>query len=117
MKRNSDFRYDLMLGEAAESDVANLLGMAKIEVKRDFKCYSTGNLFIEYRYKGRPSGISTTEAEYYCIVYQEDRYLFIKTNKLKEVCRRYIGTERDRVGGDSNLSQGILVPIVELLKP
>ena len=33
---------------------------------------------------------------------------------LKELCRKYIGTDRDVIGGDDNNSRGILLPIKEL---
>ena len=33
---------------------------------------------------------------------------------LKDLCRKYVGTDRDVVGGDDNNSKGILLPIEEL---
>ena len=37
-------------------------------------------------------------------------------NVLKNICRCYIGTNRDVRGGDNNTSKGVLVPITELTK-
>ena len=34
---------------------------------------------------------------------------------IKNKCRAYMKTKRDIVGGDSNTSKGILLPIKELL--
>ena len=39
----------------------------------------------------------------------------IKTEKLKELCRKYLNTKKDVLGGDENTSKGILLPIKELL--
>jgi hypothetical protein len=32
------------------------------------------------------------------------------------MCRKYIGTNRDILGGDSNTSKGILLPMEDLFK-
>ena len=62
MKHNSDFKYDLEIGLNYETKLAELLGK-KIEVKRDFKCLETGNIFVEYASRGKLSGIATSEAD------------------------------------------------------
>jgi hypothetical protein len=38
----------------------------------------------------------------------------IETKILKERCRKYLNTNRDKLGGDNNTSKGILLPINEL---
>jgi len=68
---------------------------------------------VEYSSRGKLSGISTSEAEYYCFCLG-DTFHLIKTEDLKKVCRKYINTNRDILGGDSNTSKGILLPIKEL---
>jgi len=40
----------------------------------------------------------------------------IETKELKNLCRVYLGTNRDKKGGDSNTSKGILLPIKDLIK-
>lgn len=35
------------------------------ELKEDFKCKTTGNVAVEYHYRGKDSGIRTTKANYY----------------------------------------------------
>jgi len=60
--------------------------------------------------------VSTSEAEYWCYWLSDVLCVFIKTEKLKDLCRKYINTNRDKVGGDMNTSKGILLPLIEFLK-
>lgn len=112
----SDFRHDLVLGKEIEKKYAEIFNGGKIEIKDDSR-YSekTGNVFIEYQSRGKSSGISTTEADYWAIRTSEDSFVTISTAKLKEIARKYLGTKRDVLGGDNNTSKGILVPRHELL--
>ena len=114
MNYNSDFRFDLEVGQEAEQKLGLILN-AKIEVKRDLLAHKTGNVYIEYESRGKPSGISTTEADYYCIVIKDKSYILISTKDLKELCRKYLNTDRDKRGGDNNTSKGILLPTKELI--
>jgi len=113
MEFNSDFKYDLRVGQVAEEQLAFLLG-SNIEVKSDQKAHITGNVFIEYESRGKRSGIATSEAEYYCIVIL-NRFIILPKDELKSICRKYIGTNRDVLGGDNNTSKGILLPIKDLI--
>ena len=115
MKYNSDFRYDLEIGQEYETLLSEVIASA-IEVKRDFKCYETGNLFVEYESRGKRSGISTTEAKWWVYWFSKTRSILIETKELKQLCRKYIGTNRDILGGDSNTSKGILLPMEDLFK-
>jgi hypothetical protein len=110
MEYNNDFRYDLKVGKVYEHKLAALLGN-KIEVKRDFKCLDTGNIFVEYESRGKKSGISITEAEYWCYWLSDYHFFMVETERLKTICRNYLNTRRDTIGGDSNTSKGILVPL------
>lgn len=116
MNYNSDFKYDLAVGQEFENELAKALTNSTIEVKRDFKAMSTGNIFVEYESRQKPSGIATSEAEYYCWWLDDDRCVLIKTNKLKQKCRPYLKTNRDVLGGDNNTSKGILLPLQELTR-
>lgn len=115
MKHNSDFRYDLKVGQIKEGELASIIQGKKIEVKTDLQAFDTGNVFVEYESRGKPSGISTSQADYYCFVISKDSFIFISSDKLKEKCRELLNTDRDRRGGDSNTSKGILLPVVHLL--
>jgi len=116
MEYNNDFRYDLKVGQVAETLLADLLENKKIEVKRDLRALETGNIYIEYESRGKRSGIAKSEADYYCYFISDSRMFLITTEDLKALCRKYIGTNRDRKGGDSNTSKGILLPITDLIK-
>jgi len=116
MEYNSDFRYDLKIGQVAEESLANFFNNSKIEVKRDLQAYRTGNIFIEYESRGKPSGISTSEAEWYCYFLSDNQFVIISSELLKSKCRRFLKTKRDIRGGDSNTSKGILLPLDELIR-
>ena len=82
MKFNSDFKYDLEVGQVEEKRLAQLLSGATIEVKRDFLAHKTGNVFVEYESRGRPSGISTTQAQYWAFMLEGDTIVIIRTERL-----------------------------------
>lgn len=115
MDFNSDFKYDLKVGQVAEKYLSEILGNKKVEVKNDLQAHKTGNVFIEYFSRGKLSGISISEAEFYCIVIQKT-LIILPSENLKTLCRKYIGSKRDIKGGDSNTSKGILLPVIDLLK-
>ena len=113
MNYNNDFKYDLKVGQVKEEELGNILNYSTIEVKYDLKALKTGNVYVEYFSRGKQSGISKSKADYYCFAFGETFHL-IKTSDLKDRCRKYLNTDRDRVGGDNNTSKGILLPIKEL---
>lgn len=115
MQLNSDFRFDLAIGQTYETQLSELLGK-KIEVKRDFKALETGNIFVEYESRGKRSGIATSEAEWWCYWLSEKHFVMVEKDELKELCRKYLNTNRDVKGGDSNTSKGILLPTIDFLK-
>ena len=84
-----------------------------VEVKSDAQYKKTGNFYVEYFCNGKPSGIATTKADIYYIYL--DKLYIIKTEYLKDKCRKYINTNRDKKGGDNMASKGIILPINELL--
>jgi hypothetical protein len=113
MDFNSDFRFDLKIGQIKEEELHDILSNSLIEVKYDLKALETGNVFVEYESRGKPSGIATTQSEWYCFAIA-DTFHFIKTKDLAERCRKYLSTRRDIAGGDDNTSKGILLPTKEL---
>ena len=58
----------------------------KYEVKADHKCNITGNFFIEFNGYNKPSGISTTKANYY-ILTDTTIYYLIDVSILKHICK------------------------------
>jgi len=120
------------LGQLGESFVAQLFQSKTVEVKFDFGTHRTGNFYIEYSSRGRPSGIATTEADYWVLIaasekgcrhkdnevfMEEDDILYlviVSTNRLKDLCRTKY--ERKNVpGGDENTSLGVLIKATDLL--
>ena len=85
MNYNSDFKYDLEIGKIGEEALGNLLSDQKIEVKTDFHLADTNNLAVEYASRGKYSGISTTEAEWFAFVEgnDQDTIILVKTDRLK----------------------------------
>jgi hypothetical protein len=82
------------------------------EVKCDRLAHKTGNLAVEYRCRDKPSGISTTTADYWAFFVirgtTHDCYI-IKTSVLKE--RISNGEFMERTGGDNHTSNLYIMPI------
>jgi len=114
VKHNSDFKHDLEAGQIGEKALANILENKKIEVKTDFQAAKTGNVFVEYSSRGHLSGLSTTEADYWCFIVSRYQLAMIATGRLKELARE--NWHRKVKGGDSDTSDGTLVPVDKLLK-
>lgn len=114
MKYCSDFKYDLEIGQVKEKELGKIFYASTIEVKNDLVAHKTGNVFVEYESRNKPSGISRSQSDYYCFCFN-DSFHIIQTEKLKDLCRKYLNTDRDVLGGDQNTSRGILLPIIELL--
>ncbi len=112
MEYRNDFAYDLAFGQEGEKAFVNLTNK-KVEVKRDRVAHKTGNIFIEYESRGKPSGIATTQSDYYAY-FINDVCVLVETERLKDICREFIGTDKDIKGGDENTSKGILLPLINL---
>ena len=120
MLMNNDKRFDIDLeyGKVFEQKVADMLQNSKIEVKteRD-KWKSTGNTVVEFESRGRPSGIATTEAEYWFhnLAVGNDivMTLVFPVSKL----RSYIAKNMPRMirGGDDNTSRMYLISLTDLV--
>lgn len=99
-----------------ELDDKNKPVVRLFEIKDDKKSNETGNLYIEAYSRGAPSGIITTEADYWAIKYYE-MFFVIKTERLQKAIedkRYYINsTHKDGIfkGGDYNSSLGFLFKI------
>jgi hypothetical protein len=95
----------------------------KVEVKSDRLSSKTGNFFIEFECRGKPSGLNATTADYWCyfVLHYEpgnianivsyDCYI-IPTDELKNLVKgcRVVN------GGDDYLSKGYLLKIKDCSK-
>jgi len=115
---NYDFNLDLPIAQKTERQVAEFLvekgGMTfledcdnnaydlkmktnngselTVEVKEDFSCERTGNVGVEYECRGKPSGISVSQADVYLYkVHEPSRRIglyVIPTKNLKKMIER-----------------------------
>jgi hypothetical protein len=119
MNFNNDFKYDLQIGQIAGKKLADILQNKKIEVKYDKIASRTGNIAIEFESRGKPSGISITEADYYCYIIAntkcDDIYMLIAVHKLKKLCRAYFLNNCIKEIGDNNTSKAVIIPLERLL--
>ena len=113
MYYKSDFDLDLSTGQTGENTVQNLLNIETVEVKTDFMAAQTGNLAIEFESRGFQSGIAVTKAEYWAFLIPDKSLIMIKTDRLKELARKYFKKGSVVKGGDFNSSRIILIPIKE----
>jgi len=120
---SNHFDEDLQFGEKGQKWLLWLADEAQVEVKteRD-KWYDTGNIFIEFEYRGKPSGISTTTATYWAHIFYKEGMncgvLVLRTSVLKYNLRRMYEEDSSGIkivsGGDDNASKGFLVPLESL---
>jgi hypothetical protein len=127
MKHNADFTHDLDFGQVGESKVAELLDNGLTEVKseraesweEEKKWVTTGNHFVEYESRNKPSGIQTTKAKWWFVNFMVgDEVMFGKYILVERLIEKLaVMKKEDRLkivkGGDSNSSWGYLFPIKE----
>jgi hypothetical protein len=116
---NKKFDIQLKQGQKLEEQLEAFFTGQSIEVKSERYIWEiTGNLFIEYEYKGQPSGIAVTTSDYWALCLVRDEQLMqmyiLPTDTLRRITRRYWDTNRNVIGGDLKKSKGILVPIDDI---
>ena len=116
------FDLDLKFGKLGEDFVKDIQeGNNKIEVKTERDIWkTTGNIAIELRYNGSPSGLSTTESNLWVHLLSyngviEGGFMF-KVDQLKDKIKKLhkSGDLKMVMGGDNNMSQMALLPIKDL---
>ena len=107
------FDLDLKDGLIGEANLRKIFANKKIEVKRDYLSKTTGNIAIEFECRGVPSGIATTEAEFWCFILEkENLYILVPTEKLRLLCAMAEIVE----GGDDKASKMYLLPKWDLIR-
>ena len=109
MLHNNDKRFDIDLryGQLAESNIADMLQNKKLEVKTERDLWvKTGNIVIEFESRNKPSGIQTTEADYWFHNLEKDGEVICTVVLPVAVLREYIKTNMPSVvrGGDNYTS-------------
>jgi hypothetical protein len=106
------FKEDLKIGSRAEGKLAMVLRKegGDIEVKSDQRAHLTHNIYVEFSYKGKPSGIATSEAHWWAYEIQ-GRFFLMRIEDLQKLVERAKLEGRVRRGGDYNLTEGALVPV------
>ena len=112
------FDIDLEYGTIREDKVADMLTNKKIEVKSERGMWmKTGNICIEYESYGKPSGIITTEADFWfhnlCIEDNIFCTFIFDVPKLKQLIEK-LDFKKSVSGGDHNASRMWLVNIRKL---
>ena len=117
-KDRKKFDIDLQYGTIREEKIIDMFLNKKIEVKSERDTWmKTGNICIEYESYGKPSGIITTEADFWfhnlCI--KDDIFCTIVFDvpKLKKLIDK-LDFKKSVSGGDHNASRLWLVSIQKL---
>jgi len=119
---NNDNKFDIDLSKAQirEKELRDILGKSKVEVKTDSIWKGSKNLAVEFRCRGKPSGISVSEAEYYAFILDANSYtegiIIIPIEKLLYLARKFYRMGKVKNGGDDNASEMVLIPIIEFVK-
>ncbi|HXI14985.1 MAG TPA: hypothetical protein VNM48_01345 [Chloroflexota bacterium] len=119
--KHSGRGWDIDLREAIvqEDALAALLlnHGGRVEVKADKMAEQTGNFFIEVRQKMRPSGLVTTEAEWWALRYGDHTWVLTHTDRLRQLTKRAAQLWKIKEGGDFNHYDGVVVPAKWFVEP
>lgn len=119
---SSKFDLDLEYGQIYEKGLQELFGQkGKIEVKTERgKWLETGNIAIEIRCRGKKSGLSITESDWWFHILADNGkvkgMLCLPVGELKNICKAMMrsGVAKKIMGGDDNESEMLLLPIKEV---
>jgi hypothetical protein len=122
------FDLDFERGKVGENLVGTFLQAlegGRIEVKTDYRVTETGNLYIEtWQYRQpdksdiKPSGINTSEAEFWCFASPKGNgFLMVDAKTLKAVLRDTNPREvsQPKMSAHTMASVGRIVPIKDIL--
>ena len=115
-------KEDMLFGKLGEEFAQELFeGNTKMEIKTERDIWEkTGNIAIEMRCKGKPSGLSTTKSSVWLHFLSVDGVIkggfVFKVDQLKAKIKKLHkdGNLKIVMGGDDNASQMALLPIKEL---
>lgn len=135
--RKYNFKQDVVSGESGEDEVVaymESLGMKFIgksmkessydivmqhgdrvityEVKTDIYPVDTGRMVIEFESRGKPSGISVTNADYFCYYYKNLGEIWnIKTSTLRSIVELFYDSMAilDNIGDVGSNTRGYVL--------
>jgi hypothetical protein len=113
---------DAMINERRLAEIFSARRIEKIELKSEtYQWEQTGNICIEYRQNGQPSGIAVTEADYWVHELRRDGetlvYLMFPVPRLKWLAREaYKAGHFHQGGGDGGRFCNVLIPLSWVLK-
>ena len=105
-------KTNISVGFKAEATMMQIFASNSLNIIFELDALPTGKLFVEYQNGKESSGISTSDADWWAIFLNLNRRVIIRTEHLKKMCRKHIGTKNDISRGDS---KGILLPLKDLL--
>ena len=69
-----------------------------VEVKKDFKSQHTGNVVVEIQMNGKLSALSTTKADWWVFHLDDEEFIFIKPDQIRDMIHRERLTPVEFVG-------------------
>ena len=118
LNKNSKFDIDLKYGQVREKRVDDLLKGGDAEVKTERSWWrKSGNIAIEYEFRGKPSGIAKTEAKWWFNILElknkEYCMLLFRVTRLKKIVEKYKKTHTKEIG-DYRASKCVVIPLKEI---
>ena len=118
LNKTSKFDIDLKYGQVREKRVDDLLKGGDAEVKTERSWWrKSGNIAIEYEFRGKPSGIAKTEAKWWFHILElknkEYCMLLFRVTRLKKIVEKYKKTHTKEIG-DYRASKCVVIPLKEI---
>lgn len=113
------FDIDAEVGRQGELFIASVVDAARsasIEVKTDERAAITGNFYVEFECRGKPSGIAVTSCELWAFVLGDSAWV-VPVSTLKELARLRLrqGHVKECERG-SHPTRGVIVPIAWMVR-
>lgn len=119
-KPQPNWDLDYAAGRQAElwvSDIRKALEEDSIEVKLDRRFCDTGNIYVEFECKGKPSGIAKTKSKVWVqVLVQDELAIVISTERLKELARKFYKDFRRSETDGSHPTRGVAIPVEEIIR-
>lgn len=110
---------DLGHGLAGEGTLLDAV-RGRVEVKRDRLAWNTGRVVVEYRNRGKASGISVTTARWWAFVFdgpdgEVQSIVLVPVERLKKLAREAFARGGEQHGGDCGESAFVFVSLAALV--